>query len=113
MIIIYNSIIGCTFVLISTAAFLDNPFPLDANLEVSCNNNGKLLGWSWSPDGTENTAVMLNASAKYTISASGTTLHINDVNSTDEGLYRCVYEGGLVPQKCVYVYGESVHFTLV
>ena len=99
--------------LISTAGFLDNPFPPDVSLEVRCNNNGDLRGWSWSPDGAENTAVILNASAKYTM--SGTTLHINDVNSMDEGLYRCVYQGGLVNQKCIYVFGKSKsnHLTLV
>ena len=92
-----------------TLAYLDSPFPSGVNLEVECSvrPNNPLQGWSWSPYGFDYPQLeILNTSlAKYT--ESGSTLHINAVNTTDEGLYRCVYQSGYFENKLyIHVYGK-------
>ena len=94
---------------ILTVVYLDNPFPSGVNLEVRCSHrpNDPLQGWSWSPYGREFPVLeMLNTSAaKYT--ESGSTLHINGVNTTDEGLYRCVYQSESFENNLyIHVYGK-------
>ena len=40
---------------------------------------------------------------------NGVTLCIKNVNKSDEGLYRCIYQGGAITEElCVYVYGRFV-----
>ena len=88
-------------------AFLDNPFPPNVSLEVSCDTRDTLVGWSLSPNGTEDSAKMINTSlAKYTVSHN--TLSINGVDASDEGVYRCVHRNGNEGRLCIYVYGKSV-----
>lgn len=64
--------------------------------------------WSLSPGGGSQSASILDTSpAKYTV--SGNRLTISNVDGTDEGLYRCVYEnGGTVENACIYVYGKFI-----
>lgn len=75
------------------------------NLEVRCDvQSVPLLGWSLSPNGTESGAKMINtSSAKY--SERGSTLRINGVDASDEGLYRCVHGTGNIKNLCILVHG--------
>ena len=64
-------------------------------------------GWSLSPDGGSESALDTSL-PKYTI-VDGRTLTISNINGTDEGLYRCVYEPGATEKiACIYVYGEYI-----
>ena len=94
--------------------YLDNPFgPSNETLEVSrCEVQHPLVGWSHSPDGTVENAILINTSlAKYTVSEN--TLSINGVNASDEGLYRCVYASGTtIKRLCIFVHGKSVQLLL-
>ena len=91
--------------------YLDNPFsPSNETLEVRCEvrRNNPLIGWSLSPDGTEE--IMINISlAKYTVSEN--RLRINGVDASDKGLYRCVYANNARDRRlCIIVYGKSVNY---
>ena len=45
--------------------------------------------------------------SKYSV--NGNTLTISNINKSDEGLYRCVYELGQTKELCLFVYGEFIH----
>lgn len=100
----------CTLWIHLDIAYLDNPFPPGENVEVRCSyrQNDPLLGWTWSSNGSESNAMMLNTIlAKYTELEDGTTLRLNDVNTTDEGLYRCVYQSESFENSLyIHVYGK-------
>lgn len=88
--------------------YLDHyPVPTgDINVEVSCDLGSvqDFTGWSLSLGGT---VEMINRNAtgpKYT--TDGTTLRINNVSASDEGLYRCIYRNGVERKLCIYVHGN-------
>ena len=95
-----------------TVDFLDrDPFPFaDINVDVTCDDQsaGEFHGWSLSPDGAEPTAEMMINPLGPKYGVDGTTLHINNVSASDEGLYRCVYQAGNEKTLCIYVFGKSV-----
>ena len=69
-------------------------------------------GWSLSPDGGSG-SVLDTSLPKYTV--DGRRLTISNINGTDEGLYRCVYErdqdiwrDATERIACIYVYGEYI-----
>ena len=75
---------------------------------MSCSDlpNDPQRGWSWSPSGRESDAVLINTSlAKYM--ENGSILRINAINTTDEGLYCCVYQNESVENNLyIHVYGK-------
>ena len=97
--------------------YLDNPFgPSNESLEVRCEvqDNDPPVRWSLSPDGTEE--IEINTSlAKYTVTVSDreNTLHINGVDASDEGIYRCVYANARVRRLCIKVYGKSINNNII
>ena len=104
-----TSLIIINFVFTLPAAYLNNDSsPLAENLEVRCGSTPPLNGWLWSRTGENSTRVMSNITSKYTV--MGTTLLINTVTRSDEGLYSCEYEGGSVKQLCIFVYGKPVFY---
>ena len=63
-------------------------------------------GWSLSPDGGSE-SVLDTSLPKYSV--DGRRLTISNINGTDEGLYRCVYDTGTTDRiACIYVYGEYI-----
>ena len=98
-----------TFSLINLA-YLETDIPPNERLTITCNPPSALTleGWSQSPGGSDTTAALLPVDtlpSKYMV--SGNTLTISNINSTDEGLYRCDYnQDQTTPELCIYVYGE-------
>ena len=76
------------------------------SVSVLCETRGsQLRGWSLSANGAETTETFDTSSDKYTV--SGQRLDINNVNISDEGLYRCVYEDGSTDLNvCIIIIGK-------
>ena len=98
--------------IISITAYLANEIPTNEQQSITCTPQSGLTleGWSQSPGGSETTAALLPVGtfpSKYAV--DGNILTINDINRTDEGLYRCVYEHEqTIPKLCIFVYGEFI-----
>ena len=78
--------------------------PPSKQLSIRCDYSATLVGWSHSPDGSETTNLLDTSPSKYTV--NGNTLTISNINQSDEGLYRCIYEIGHTKELCLFVYGK-------
>ena len=91
------------------AAFLETDIPLPSTqvtIACSASDSNTLIGWSHSP-GTDVVTDLLDTSpSKYMV--NGNTLTITNIDRTDEGIYRCIYEEGSTIEQCIYVYGEFI-----
>ena len=89
------------------AAFFDDEILPGTRLTIRCSYNSP-EGWSQSLDGESQNAVRLNtSSSRYVV--NDIILYINDVNKSDEGLYRCIYQHDATSRElCVYVYGRFI-----
>ena len=86
-----------------TDALVDD-IPQDKQFSIKCDFSATLVGWSHSPDGSETTNLLDTSPSKYTV--NGNTLTISNINQSDEGLYRCIYEIGHTKELCLFVYGK-------
>ena len=60
-----------------------------------------------SPNGASSDVLLDTSSAGYT--RNGDTLTLTNLNSSSEGLYQYVYEGGgRTDDLCIFVYGGSL-----
>lgn len=86
-------------------------YPSSSPLTLTCDvTSSTLVGWSLSPDGSPNNVVFDTSPTKYMVNGNTLAVSSTDVNGTDEGLYRCVYEGGITAdERCVYVYGKFIN----
>ena len=101
--LLYNQ--SSTLYLRSCTAFLETDIPPSAQVSITCNSQtGTLRGWSHAPGTDVVTALLNTLPSKYMV--NGNTLTINNIDRTDEGIYRCIYEQGNMAEQCIFVYGE-------
>lgn len=90
-------------------AFLVDDIPPNKPPNINCNDHSsQFIGWSLSPDGSETNKLLDTSLAKYT-EVGDRTLQLSNLNKTDEGLYRCVYQDGSIGDLCIYVYSKFMH----
>ena len=91
-------------------AYLAGDISISEQLTILCSESVQpgmtLRGWSHSPDGSSTLTLIDTSSSKYAV--NGNTLAISNISSSDEGLYRCIYDQGEISGQsmCVYVYGK-------
>ena len=89
----------------SCAAYLENDIQSSEVVTIPCNSpSGTLRGWSHAPGTAVVTDLLDTSPSKYMV--NGNTLTIANIDRTDEGVYRCIYDQGNTKEQCIYIYGE-------